>query len=118
MEIQPKIIWDKGSAYDLFVSLYIIHRPDEFGLRPSWAAGVRSRLPITLRDVLDHSQEFMGVPLPWIYQLPEPKDSKTAVESLAKLAPEDRLPALVFGKSSAGHQTPRVSRLRACRTHK
>jgi DNA-binding transcriptional ArsR family regulator len=97
MEIQPKIIWDKGSAYDLFVSLYIIHRPDEFGLRPSWAAGVRSRLPISLRDALEHSQEFMGVPLPWIYQLPEPKDSKTAVASLAKLAPEDRLPALVFG---------------------
>ena len=96
METQPKIIWDKGSAYDLFVSLYIIHRPDEFGLRPSWAAGVRSRLPIPLRDVLEHSQDFMGVPLPWIYQLPEPKDSRTAVSALAKLPPEDRLPALVF----------------------
>jgi DNA-binding transcriptional ArsR family regulator len=96
METQPKIIWDKGSAYDLFVSLYIIHRPDEFGLRPSWAAGVRSRLPIPLRDVLEHSQNFMGVPLPWIYQLPEPKDSRTAVSALAKLPPEDRLPALVF----------------------
>ena len=96
METQPKIIWDKGSAYDLFVSLYIIHRPDEFGVRPSWAAGVRSRLPISLRDVLEHSQDFLGVPLPWIYQLPEPKDSRTAVSALAKLPPEDRLPALVF----------------------
>ena len=97
MKKQPKIFWDKGSAYDLFISLYVIHRPDEFGLRPSWAAGVRSRLPIPLRDVLEHSQDFMGVPLPWIFQLPEPKDSRTAVNALAALPPEDRLPALVFG---------------------
>ena len=97
MEVQPKITWDKGSAYDLFVSLYIVHRPDQFGLRPSWAAGVRSRLPIPLRDVLEHSQEFMGVPLPWLYQLPEPKNSQTVLAALEKLPPEDRLPALVFG---------------------
>ncbi len=96
MNKQPKISWDKGSAYDLFVSLFIIHRPDQFGLRPSWAAGVRSRLPIPLRDVLEHSQKFMHVPLQWINLLPEPKDSQTALNALAKLSPEDRLPELVF----------------------
>lgn len=97
MEVQPNITWDKGSAYDLFVSLYIVHRPDQFGLRPSWAAGVRSRLPIPLRDVLEHSQEFMSVPLSWLYQLPEPKNSQTALSALENIPPEDRLPALVFG---------------------
>lgn len=99
MNTQPNIIWDAGSAYDLFVSLFIIHRPDEFGLRPSWAAGVRSRLSIPLRDVLEHSQKFMDVPLPWLYQLPEPKDSKTALQALGELSPEERLPALVFGNT-------------------
>ena len=96
MNQQTEIIWDKGSAYDLFVSLRILHRPDEYGLRPSWAAGVRSRMPIALRDVLEHAQNFLSVPLHWIYNLPEPKDAETALAELRALPPEDRLPALVF----------------------
>lgn len=96
MNQQPDIIWDKGSAYDLFVSLWILHRPDEFGLRPSWAAGVRSRLPVLLRDVLEQSQKFLSVPLSWIYNLPEPKDAAAVLATLKALPPEDRLPALVF----------------------
>jgi len=95
MSNQPKIIWDKGTAYDLFVSLWIIHRPDEFGLRPSWAAGVRSRLPTSLRDVLEQSQQFISVPMHWVYRLPEPKDAASALQALRALAPEERLPTLV-----------------------
>lgn len=102
MNESPKILWDKGSAYDLFISLGIIHRPDEFGLRPSWAAGVRSRLPLPLRDVLEQSQMFMVIPMNWVYGLPEPKDARTALEALKALPPEDRLPALIFtGRQSA-----------------
>jgi DNA-binding transcriptional ArsR family regulator len=97
MNTQQNLIWDNGSAYDLFVSLWIIHRPDEFGLRPSWAAGVRSRLSIPLRDVLEHAQEFLYVPLPWIYALPEPKDAASALTALEALPPAERLPTLVFG---------------------
>jgi DNA-binding transcriptional ArsR family regulator len=96
MSEQPEILWDKGTAYDLFTSLWIIHRPDEFGLRPSWAAGVRSRLPIVLRDVLDLSQRFMNVPLNFIHHLPEPKNALTALDVLKSLPAEDRLPALFF----------------------
>ena len=102
---EPNIIWDRGSAYDLFVSLRILHQPEEYGLRPSWAAGVRSRLPIPLRDVLEHSQQFMSVPLCFIHSLPEPKDSAAALAALKALPPEDRLPALVFsGRSATGQQ--------------
>jgi DNA-binding transcriptional ArsR family regulator len=97
---KPNIIWDKGSAYDLFVSLWILHRPDEFGLRPSWAAGVRSRLPIPLRDVLEESQKFINVPLAFIHDLPEPKDAAAVLEAFKTLPPEERLPALVFGSKS------------------
>jgi DNA-binding transcriptional ArsR family regulator len=110
MNQKPTISWDKGGAYDLFVSLYILHRPDEFGLRPSWAAGVRSRMPIPMRDVLEHSQDFLGVPLPWLYSLPEPKDSKAAITALEKLAPEDRLPAMTFGNRI----NPRIEAYREC----
>jgi DNA-binding transcriptional ArsR family regulator len=95
MNKQPQIIWDKGTAYDLFVSLWIIHRPDQFGLRPSWAAGVRSRLSSTLRDTLEQSQQFISVPMHWVYSLPEPKDASTALTVLRSISPEDRLPALV-----------------------
>lgn len=96
MENQPNILWDKGSAYDLFTSLYILHRPDEYGLRPSWAAGVRSRLPMHLRDALERSHRAINVPLAWIYALPEPKDAVTALDALKALPAEERLPALVF----------------------
>ena len=98
MNEQPRILWDQGSAYDLFTSLYILHRPDEYGLRPSWAAGVRSRLPIQLRDALERSQRAIYVPLAWLHTLPEPKDAATALEALKALPAEERLPKLVFAK--------------------
>jgi DNA-binding transcriptional ArsR family regulator len=96
MTTQTDILWDKGSAYDLFISLWILHRPDEFGLRPSWAAGVRSRLPADLRDFLEQAQICVKVPLHWIYRLPEPKDTAAALRALEALPPAQRLPALVF----------------------
>jgi DNA-binding transcriptional ArsR family regulator len=100
MDQEPNISWDKGSAYDLFVSLWILHKPDEFGLRASWAAGVRSRLPIPLRDVLEASQKFISVPLAFVHNLPAPKDAAAALSALEALPPEERLPALVFGPKS------------------
>ena len=101
MTENPHIIWDKGSAYDFFVSLWIIHRPDDFGLRPSWAAGVRSRLPAPLRETLEQSQFFLYVPMLWIYTLPEPKDARSALDGLKALPPQDRLPALVNERDEA-----------------
>jgi DNA-binding transcriptional ArsR family regulator len=96
MQQQPKILWDLGSAYDLFTSLYILHRPDEYGLRPSWAAGVRSRLPTHLRDALERTQRVIYVPLAWLYALPEPKNASTALDALNNLPADERLAALVF----------------------
>jgi DNA-binding transcriptional ArsR family regulator len=96
MNQTPEILWDKGSAYDLFVSLLILHNPEEYGLRPSWAAGVRSRLPIQLRDTLDLAQKFLNVPLHFIHQLPEPKDALTVLQKLGELPTEEILPALTF----------------------
>lgn len=100
---QPQILWDKGSAYDLFTSLYILHRPDQYGLRPSWAAGVRSRLPAHLRDALERTQRVVYVPLAWLYQLPEPKTASTALAALKALPADERLPALVFADKADQH---------------
>ena len=99
MIASPQITWDMGSAYDLFISLWVIHRPDNYGLRPSWAAGVRSRLPLPLREVMEDSQKFLYIPLNWIHNLPEPKNALTVLDTLKALSPENRLPALTISGS-------------------
>ena len=39
-----QLSWKHGTAYDLFISLHVLHEPEHFVIRPAWAAGVRSRL--------------------------------------------------------------------------
>jgi DNA-binding transcriptional ArsR family regulator len=91
------IFWDEGTAYDLFVSLYVLHRPTMFGVRPSWAAGVRSRLPAPQRDFLEKVQSFLPVPLSWLYLLPaEAKNSAGALNALAQIPASERLPSLLY----------------------
>src|SRR5659263_152046 len=75
-----ELFWDNGTTYDLFVSLNVLNRPTGFGLRPSWAAGVRSRLPIAQRQFLESLSGYFFTPLAWIYALPEnPKSAGQAV---------------------------------------
>ncbi len=89
-----KISWDWGTGYDFFVSLYILHEPDEFGLRPSWAAGVRSRLPAEDREILERAQSVIHFPLSWVYSLQDAKDSAAVIWSLRQMTPDERLTTL------------------------
>jgi DNA-binding transcriptional ArsR family regulator len=94
---RPSILWDWGTAYDLFASLHVLTHSDKFGLRGSWAAGVRSRLRISHRTILEDAQEiFFSRPLAWVSNLPEPKDAATAIWVLNNIAPAKRLPTLAF----------------------
>ncbi|MEZ0396699.1 MAG: metalloregulator ArsR/SmtB family transcription factor [Anaerolineales bacterium] len=90
------LTWDSGSAYDFFISLFVLHYADEFGLRPSWTAGVRQRLSAGHREFLLHLFSFAGVPLDWVLALPAPKDAATALQAIADLSPADRLTALTL----------------------
>lgn len=92
--IQPKLSWELGTAYDLMMSLEVLHKPDEFGLRASWAAGVRSRVPAGERAILEDSLNLVYVPLEWVHSLPEPKDAATALWALRQVPPEKRLSTL------------------------
>jgi hypothetical protein len=92
----PEISWDFGTAYDLFASLHVLHEPGGVGLRASWAAGVRSRLPAEHRDFLEETHELFWNPLVWIYKLPAPKDAATALWSMSQIPPAERLPALAL----------------------
>ena len=91
----PALKWDEGTAYDFFVSLFVLHRPAMFGARASWAAGVRSRLPAAQREFLEKAQSFLPVPLSWLYLLPaEAKNTAGALHHLAQLPAAERLPSL------------------------
>jgi DNA-binding transcriptional ArsR family regulator len=96
-EQKPLIQWDWGTAYDLFASLHVLHNPEKFGLRGSWAAGVRSRLTATQRATLEDAQKlFFNSPIAWVSGLPEPKDSATVIWTLGQIEPAQRLPTLAF----------------------
>ena len=88
------ISWDMGTAYDLFISLRVLHNPNRFGLRGSWAAGVRSRLTSTERKALEEADLLFWIPLDFLYHLPAPKNTLVVLAELGRLPPAERLPAL------------------------
>ncbi|MBK8985600.1 MAG: winged helix-turn-helix transcriptional regulator [Chloroflexi bacterium] len=87
----PTLLWDIGTAYDMFISLDVLHNPDKFGLRGAWAAGVRSRLPAAERDALQTIVATINWPLHWIYTLPAPKNGDVVIQTLATMPAQDRL---------------------------
>jgi DNA-binding transcriptional ArsR family regulator len=93
------IEWDSGTAYDLFASLVVLHDPEKYGLRGSWAAGVRSRLPAAEREFLQQVKDIIW-PMRWVYSLPAPKDAATALAVLGDLPAEARLAALTSAISA------------------
>jgi len=90
----PQLFWEHATAYDLFISLNVLHHPEEFGLRAPWAAGVRSRLSPDDRKTLEQADNLIHVPFHWIYHLPAPKDGATVLWALRQLEPVERLLAL------------------------
>lgn len=96
MDDTSQIGWDLGTAYDMFISLWVLHEPAEFGVRGAWAAGVRARLPSADREVLEQGLKLFHVPFHWIHSLPSPKDSAAVLWSLGQLPLAERLPALAL----------------------
>lgn len=103
-----EILWDTGTAYDLFASLNALHNPGEFGLRPSWAAGIRARLSLATRQLftsamvqpLGKATASPAIPAVWLYRLAPPKQAGNVLERLESMAPEQILPALAFNPDS------------------
>ncbi len=82
--------WDVGTAYELFVSLHVLHEPERYDLRPSWAAKIRSRIPVTERTFLQEVQPFLSFPLAWIHSLPQPKNAITVLYALQQIPAAQR----------------------------
>lgn len=91
----PTVAWDYGTAYELFVSLHVLHEPEYYGVRASWAAGIRSRIPATERKFLEELLPFIGMPLTWITDLPDPKDAVSALWGLRQIPAANRLRTLL-----------------------
>jgi len=89
-----RLNWEVGTGYDLFISLLVLHHPEQHGLRASWAAGVRSRLPIEERDTLEKAITLIYEPLHFVHSIPKPKDAKTVLEAFKRLPAERRLEEL------------------------
>lgn len=96
MSFHLPLTFETGTGYDFFASLYVLQDPDRFGLRPSWAAGVRSRLPAAERHFLEDIQNLLPLPAPWVHSLPAPRSASSALWAFSQLAPADRLPALTL----------------------
>jgi DNA-binding transcriptional ArsR family regulator len=87
----PEILWDFGTAYELFVSLHVLHEPEYFGIRPAYAASVRARIPAAERKLLEDFFPISGVPLKWLATLPAPKDAISVLWALKQIPPAERL---------------------------
>jgi hypothetical protein len=90
-ERKPAISWDCGTAFDFFASLLVIHEPADYGLRASWAAGIRSRLSAPVREFFASFVTVVSVPIDWLHELPGPKTARGALDALDRMAPEQIL---------------------------
>jgi DNA-binding transcriptional ArsR family regulator len=106
----PTITWSKGTAYDFFISLHVLHHAAAFGLRPSWTAGVRQRLSTHNREILEKLYTFTTLPLDWISCQPEPRDAQTILHRLASLTPVDQVRILTIPEGAPGDLTRLFSR--------
>lgn len=90
----PQLSWNSGTAYDLFVSLHVLHEPERFGVRPAWAAGVRSRLSAEDRETLEQAESTIWLPFHWVRDLPEPQDTSAVLWGLRQIPAKEMLPTL------------------------
>jgi DNA-binding transcriptional ArsR family regulator len=100
------ITWDFGTAYELFVSLHVLHEPEFFGIRPAFAASIRARIPAAERKLLEEFFPISGVPLKWLATLPAPKDAISALWALKQIPPAERLRKLYMFDEEYEYNSP------------
>jgi DNA-binding transcriptional ArsR family regulator len=87
-----------GTGYDLFISLTVLHSPTDFDIRPTWASGVRSRLPVGDRQTLEAASRFIiEPPYALLDRLPQPRDASAVLDYLGGLSPDAILPSVGLG---------------------
>jgi DNA-binding transcriptional ArsR family regulator len=98
--------WEYSTKYDFFISLSVLMNPERFNIRATWAAGVRSRIPATERQLLKTIHSHFSIPAAWCYQLAVPAASgEDLLTHIQAIPDEDILPALFM-------QTPQEKEIR------
>ena len=92
----PELRWEAATGYDFFVSLHVLHAPDQFALRASWAKGVRTRLPTEARAFFEETSQHLLAALLWVHRLPQPRNASTILKTLSTLPPEKRFSTLLY----------------------
>ncbi|HQK42180.1 MAG TPA: helix-turn-helix domain-containing protein [Anaerolineaceae bacterium] len=98
-----KLNWDLSTGYDFFISQMVLYEPDRFGLRASWAAGIRARIPLEYRQAIETFLQIAFLPMQFIFSMPAPKDTALLLAALESLPPEKRLEALTAQYSLTGN---------------
>jgi len=88
---KANISWDFGTAYEFFISLHVLHEPEYYGIRASWAAGIRSRIPAAERKLLEEIIPFSRWPISWARKLPTPKDAISALWTMRQIPAAERM---------------------------
>lgn len=101
----PKLHWEWGTAYDMFISLEVLHDPTEFGVRGAWASSVRKRLPSTEREILELGRQLFHIPFHWIHTLPSPKDAITVLYTLQQIPTNERVCQLALCDAESEYAT-------------
>ncbi len=95
-EQSRRLVWEWGTGYDMFMSMAVLHHPNDFGVDGMWASGIRSRLPAEAREILQQVTPFVEEPYHWVHSLPAPKDGETVLWALRQVPAEERLLTLVL----------------------
>lgn len=90
--------WRVATAYDLFISLKTIYNPERYEIRPSWAAGIRSRLPSEEAAFLGRFVQMWWISVPWLAGLPEPQNGTAVLTHLRRIPVGERLTTLMDGR--------------------
>ncbi len=102
--------WDVGTAYELFVSLHVLHEPERYDLRPSWTAKIRSRIPTAERTFLEEIQPFLflSYPMAWVHALPQPKNAITVMYALQQIPAARRSVTLLEQEKNTRAESARL----------
>ena len=103
--------WDSGTGYELFICLLVLHTPEKQGLRASWAAGIRSRIPAVERKLLEEVVPFLTVPTNWIYHLQGPKDALSVLWALRQIPAVERIRTVFEIEQWSKSEVSRLSRI-------
>ncbi len=92
-----KLVFDFGTAYDLFISQHVLHNPERFSLKPNWAAGIRGRLSPELGEAIEHSITCTLLPMHFVhYKIEKPKNSASVLKVLGEASPLKRVEMLNY----------------------